>query len=421
MKLGFAKKEIAILAGLLFLAFVVRLVFFPIPGYRNDTLTYESWFNTAATYGPRVFYSVVSWCDYPPFNVYIFWVFGSLAERLSLFGTSLITYAIKLGPNLFDTATAALIFVFVRKRLDFRLAVAATAVYAFNPAVVFNAAVWGQFDAIYTFFLVASLLLFLDRKPELAAAAFMVGVLTKPQSIALAPLVVFLVFRRFGWRRLLTSVLAGLVTLFAVILPFEWNNPVTFLSNIYFGAYGGYAFTSINAFNVWGFGGMWVPDTQATFLAGWVLFGALAVFVLYFVHRHFNVSKEMLVFFSAFMLFFGFFMLPTRIHERYLFPAMAVLALMVPFLKKMRLIYAVLTGTCLVNQDYVLWFLNTNQFIAADDPVAITGSLINSLVLVYVLALMWRELKGKHWLSQLPKSVRAEGLVGESEHAGKQT
>ena len=37
------------------------------------------------------------------------------------------------------------------------MAFLAAALYAFNPAVIFNAAVWGQFDAIYTFFLVLSL------------------------------------------------------------------------------------------------------------------------------------------------------------------------------------------------------------------------------------------------------------------------
>jgi hypothetical protein len=98
---------------------MVRLLLFPTQGYVNDMNTFAYWFNTAAEHGPRVFYSVVSWCDYPPFNVYFFWGFGSLARALSLSGTPSIFYIIKLLPNLFDTATAFLIFVFVRKRLRF--------------------------------------------------------------------------------------------------------------------------------------------------------------------------------------------------------------------------------------------------------------------------------------------------------------
>ena len=327
---------------------------FSTQGYVNDLNTFASWFNTAAEHGPRVFYSVVSWCDYAPFNVYFFWGFGSLAKALSLSGTPAMFYLIKLLPNLFETVTAFLIFVFVRKRLDFKTALLATALYAFNPAVVFNAAVWGQFDAIYTFFLVLSLMLALASKPELSAVTFTLGILTKPQSIALLPLIAFLIFKKNGWRRLLTSLLAAAATLFVVIIPFEWSKPITFLSNIYFGAYQGYDFTSVNAFNTWALGGLWVPDTPVFFAIGWTLFGALAAFVLYVLHKRFSVSGELLVLFSAFVLFFGFFMLPTRIHERYLFPTISILALMLLFLKKTRPLYVILTATCLINQAYVL-------------------------------------------------------------------
>jgi hypothetical protein len=77
-----------------------------------------------------------------------------------------------------------------------------------------------------------------------------------------------------------------------------------------------------------------------------------------------------------------------------------MLALMFPFMKKMRLTYVVLTITCLVNQAYVLAFLNSSvPFIPANDIVVFIVSLINSLALVYVLILMYGELRGKHWLS----------------------
>ena len=96
------------------------------------------------------------------------------------------TNIVKLVPNLFDLGTAALIYVFVRKQASFKSALLATALYAFNPAVIYNAAVWGQYDAIYTFFLILSLMLALKSRPKLAAAAFALGLLTKPQGIVLA-------------------------------------------------------------------------------------------------------------------------------------------------------------------------------------------------------------------------------------------
>jgi len=402
---------------LLLLSLTVRILLFPLPGYKNDLSIFATWFNGAAENGIRVFYNVVG-SDYPPFNVYLFWIFGSIAKQLSLSGASLV-YLIKLLPSLFDTATAFLIFVFVRKRLGFNMSLLTSALYAFNPAVIFDAAVWGQYDAIYTFFLVLALMLILASKPKLSAVALTVGLLTKPQSIALAPLISFLIFRKYGWRSLLASLLVAAATIFVVIIPFEWSNPITFLANIYsgaaagYGGYGGYAVTTANAFNLWALGGLWRPDTQAflflnLFTIGWIMFGALAVFALYMLHKRLDASGELLILFSAFVLFFGFFMLPTRIHERYLFPALSVLALMFPFLKKTRLTYGFLSFTCLANMAYVLHFLNNDQYIPSGDLVVMLVTMINLIVFVNVLILMWRELKGESQLSNSPHQTAKE-------------
>ena len=376
---------------------VVRVLLFPLKGYPIDTGDFISWFNTAAQHGIRPFYSLAGFADYPPFNVYIFWAFGSLANALNLNMAAMV----KVVPNLFDLATGLIIYFFARKQTTFKIAILSTALYVFNPAVIYNAAVWGQYDAVYTFFLVLSLFLALKSKPEMSAVAFALGILTKPQGIALAPLIILLIFKKNGLKRLLTSVLAFAATVFVVILPFEWSNPVSFLSHIYFGAYGGYAFASINAFNLWGaLGLLWVPD-GSLFIVGWVLFGVAAAFTLYVLHRRFKVSGDYLAIFAAFMLLFSFFMLPTRIHERYMFPAMAMLALMFPLLKKTRLLYVALTTTLFVNEAYVLYALNAAYPNFADltrDPIVPLVSVINLLMLVYASVLMWYELKGRGWL-----------------------
>ena len=416
---SFAKREIAILALLLFAAFIIRVILFPLQGYQNDTNTYLSWFSTAATHGVRPFYSIVSWTDYPPFNVYIFWAFGSLANTLSAYGISAVNI-VKLAPNLFDLATATLIYVYLRRQLSFKQSLMGTALYVFNPAIIYNTAVWGQFDAIYTFFLILSLMLALKSKPKLSAAAFALGLLTKPQGIALAPLVAYLIYRKNGLKSLLFSVAVFATSVFVVILPFEWSNPVTFLSKIYFGAYGGYQYTSINAFNLWGMFGLWVPDGNL-YIIGWAMFGTFATFTLYILHKRFNVSDEWLAVFSAFMLLFAFFMLPTRIHERYLFPAISVLALMFPLLKKARLLYVGLTATLWFNQAYVLYWLNayTGSYgPPVEDPavqtVVLAVSVINLIMFLYASVLMWDELKGQRpLLTKEPAGLIPTQNIGE--------
>jgi hypothetical protein len=122
----------------------------------------------------------------------------------------------------------------------------------------------------------------------------------------------------------------------------------------------------------------------------------------------------MVVFFAAFMLFFAFFMLPTRIHERYLFPAISILALMYPFIKKARPFYVVLTGTFLVNQAYVLYFLNSaTVFIPSGDLVVLAVSVINLIMFLYGAVLLWDELKGRSLIKAEPTALNQIQQAGE--------
>ncbi|MCL2359521.1 MAG: hypothetical protein LBH74_06855 [Nitrososphaerota archaeon] len=398
------RQDLKGLAVLLGCALALRLFLFPLQGYINDLATYQYWFNTAATQGIHSFYPYVlqhaGWIDYPPFNVYIFWVFGSLAQMLPSVDP---VFFVKLAPTIFDLATVTLIYLFLRRQLSLRGTLITTAFYAFNPAIIFNVAIWGQFDAIYTFFLVLALILALKKKPEVSAVTFAIALLTKPQAIALLPLIVFVIFKEDGLKRLVTSVVAFVTTIFVVILPFEWSgSPVNFLSNIYFGAYDGYQYTSINAFNLWGLFGLWVPD-GGLYIVGWILFGVFSALTLYILHKRFQASGELLAVFGAFLLLFAFFILPTRIHERYLFPALSMLVLLLPFSKKIRLLYAGLTATLLINQAYVLSFLNAGRFINHNlmvnppqlDGVVLLVGIINLGLFLYALSILWRELLWK--------------------------
>jgi len=369
---------------------VIRIVLSGVQGYSVDLSTFSAWFQTAAEHGPRVFYEATSFSDYPPFNVYIFWVFGSLAKALSLFGKGALIYVLKLPPNLFDVATAALIFVFLRRKLRFEHAISAASLYALNPATIFNTSIWGQFDAVYTFFLILTLVLILDSKIEYSAIAFTLGVLSKPQSIALAPLIAFLIAKEKGWKGVVTSGLISAATTLILISPFEWSNPLDFLVDIYITGYVGYPYTSINAFNFWAFHGFWESDGGRLlfmdfFTVGWLLFGALTAFALYHLYKGLDDRREIRVLFTAFVLLFGFFMLPTRIHERYLFPVFSVLALTMPFIRDTKKIYGVLSLTYLANQAFVLSFLNRGELISSWTPLVLTLTSINMVAFLFTL------------------------------------
>jgi Gpi18-like mannosyltransferase len=367
----------------------------PIQGYKIDLSTFSAWFLTAAKYGPRLFYTNVIWCDYPPFNVYIFWIFGSLGKSLSLFGTTNMNYILKLPSNIFDIATAYLLYIFLKEKLDFKSSIVAVLLYTFNPSTIFNTSIWGQFDAIYTFFLVLSIILILKSKYVLSSISFTLGFLTKPQSIALAPLILFLIAMKKSWKDLITSAFASVATILILIVPLQWSNPIDFLFDIYKEGYGNYPYNSVNAFNFWALFGFWKSDGTTfmfldLFTIGWLLFGLLTAFSLLYLFKRFEIMEEDIVVFTAFILLFGFFMLPTRIHERYIFPVFSILALIIPFVKKTKPIYGSLSLTFFANQAYILPILNSEKFLIDVNLFILTATLINIVVFLYSLTILIR-------------------------------
>jgi Gpi18-like mannosyltransferase len=388
--------------GVLLSSMAARILLFGTNGCWSDLGTFAEWFNAAAASGPFSFYKVV-YCDYPPFNVYIFWTFGSLAKSLSLSASPAIIYVLKLPSTIFDTATSGLIFMFLRKRISFDSSLLATSFYAFNPATILNVSIWGQFDAIYTFFLVASIILIIESKPVLSVAAFTLAVLNKPQSIALAPLIIFLLIKNKNLKTIVLSIATSALLVFAVSAPVSLNGLSNFLVSIYLRGYTSYAVTSANAFNIWVPVGLWRPDSQmflslSLFEIGWIMFGVLTVISLYYLYRVSGKGMptsrtfEVATLFTAFVLLFGFFMLPTRIHERYLFPVFSFLVMMLPFLKHARALYGMLTITYLANLAYVLPFVNSSQTHITDINLFIyTITAINLAAFVYTLALLARK------------------------------
>ena len=128
------------------------------------------------------------------------------------------------------------------------------------------------------------------------------------------------------------------------------------------------------------------------------------------------MSNGLVIVFAAFVFLFSFFMLPTRIHERYLFPALSIGALLVPFFKKTRLIYIGVSLTCFVNQAFVMYMLRAAYPSGVDlsgSWVALVVSLINLAIFLYVLMLSWAEFRGRSWLSP----IRTEA-VGEAPREG---
>ncbi len=198
------------------------------------------------------------------------------------------------------------------------------------------------------------------------------SLLTKLQAIVLLPLLLFLAWR---WRGLMRLGLGGALTLAVGLLPFAATGALRAVLSVYGGSVGYYPRLTVGAYNLW-----WSADYVGRKLLGhpptndlrlfgpvtiqWLslgLFAAYVAVIFWAIARSTRLDRAdeetvLTVFFAAGMLFFGFFMLPTEIHERYILPALAFLAPVAWRSRGLLIAYLVLSGTVLLNVLEVLPF-----------------------------------------------------------------
>ena len=240
--------------------------------------------------------------------------------------------AIKTISIIFDFVLA--FFVYRCVRLKYRepteeaLPILAALVALLMPTVVLNSAMWGQWDAIYTAFMVACLYYLLAGRQAAAFIAFGVAFSFKAQSVFLCPLFLWLlVKKKVDWRYLGLS-----PAVYAVgILP-AWfiGRPLGNLLMIYFGQMDRYAYLrllSLNAPNLY----RWVPKAYYDFYPVGIAFAAMVVLgIAYFVSKsRVEITADRLVFMAAFSVLIMPYFLP-KMHDRFFFSA-DVIAIILAF------------------------------------------------------------------------------------------
>ncbi|MDQ3492109.1 MAG: phospholipid carrier-dependent glycosyltransferase [Chloroflexota bacterium] len=367
---------ILLLAGLA-LRFTIAYILFPGSGFESDLASFSSWARTMAEFGPGGFYANAGFADYPPGYLYVLWAVGGLAGLLApLAGgapDALVGTLIKLPPMLADVALAALLYRIVSRwssepgQNASRLGMLAAGAYLINPVTWYDSALWGQADAVGALVMLLGVAALLRGNPEGSAALAVKAGLIKPQfGVVLAPIVVVVLLRRHllapgsgpvrspwlpagladrakrtqGPIRLVTSALAGLVVLLLAITPFGLDIPAYL--QLMARAAGGYEWLTVNAYNPWALvgadgtpplasSGTWSSDIVPFLgpLPG-VLIGTLLLaggFIIGLGRLLQRADRWSIVLVTIF-LSLCFFVLPTRVHERYLFPAFAFLPLL---------------------------------------------------------------------------------------------
>jgi dolichyl-phosphate-mannose-protein mannosyltransferase len=305
------------LAALLVAGVAIRLAVLDAKGHYGDALVIGRWADNMATWGPWDFYRHDG-AIYPAL-LYAYWPIGVLLDGAAQ------ARAIKGVSIPFDLAIAVVAYLAAKRMVGPWRSLIAPAVYLFNPAVILAGPVWGQVDAAGALAYLLALLALAGRRFALAGACAVLAMLVKPQfGLVLLPVAVVAVQR---WRAAhstapaVRAVLGGAVAYAVVALPLRLG-PISYANRI-IGAGSFKEMSSANAANLWGLlEGYKHPDGGLVYIGAVLLLIGLVAAMLPLRWRQ-DLPTVLAV--GAFVIF-AFYFLPTRVHERYLFPAMAVLA-----------------------------------------------------------------------------------------------
>jgi len=377
------KNQYILVSLILFFALILRLYLSQFGGYELDINHFTTWSREVYNNGFSNFYQNTG-SDYPPFYIYILWIVGAINNFIS--GDIFSLIILKVPAIIADLATALLIFLIVRKYTTFETSLLSMILYVFNPAIIYNSTIWGQVDSVYTFFLIFAVYEFISKRPTSSAILFGISILTKPQSLVLLPLFIILIIQKYSFRTLVKSTCVSGIIFLLLAKPFYFYTSVCELYKLYISSYIQYPFTTLNAFNFWALGGMFRPDDVVfLFLTyrmwGYLLFGMLFIFVVYNIIKK---NDERLIYLSSALLFFGFFMLFTRIHERYMFPMFAFLIIATIFDKRLYIIYILSSITFFANLYLVFEGVKTGDSIPMSMFIILYIIGINIILFIYL-------------------------------------
>ena len=335
-------------SALFIIALLIRLAAFAIDmPFRGDVFTFQSWAVQLYEGGLSRFYYADTFTDYPPMYMYLLWLAGAIRYAFELeYLSPQFNFIVFLPAIISDIITGLLIYRLCRSVFaggEFAKSFWIALAYLTNPAVILNSSVWGQVDAIHTLLLFLSLYA-LSKKQSLAVyLLYGIAVLTKPQSLIVAPIFLYSAFYYFKERDYSLKAAAtmfgyaALTFLFMALLslPFTPGFDLSPVLRQYADTLGSYPFASVNAYNFIALtGGNWQEITLFYTLLSVGAIVGITCMTFWILHKHWPEARATssppsaaAIFYCAALLFIVTFVFSVRMHERYLFPALLFLLL----------------------------------------------------------------------------------------------
>lgn len=309
------------LLGSIIISLGLRLILAHIPGFKIDMDAWFGWDERLNQVGPSGFYSDQVWTNYTPGYLYILWFLGLLKNLFKL-STDNFYLLLKIPSIIAEITLAILVYKILNKNNWAKISLL---LILLNPAFIFNSAIWGQIDGLLSLMLVLSIY-YLNQKHLVISSLFLaIGLLIKPQALLLIPVFVLYIVKNFSLKNIAQIVLPSLSTILLLSLPF-FPSPFD-LVNLINQMSHDYSYSSLFAYNLWGVVGFWLPD------ASFRIWGYILLVSYWAIMTYFYFKKKLSLYSLAVLASLSFFFLPTRVHERYLYPGLIFLILTTSLLR----------------------------------------------------------------------------------------
>ena len=354
-----------VLIGLIILAVYIRIISLPILGFAPDFEAFNGWAGELKSFGLVHFYQNSS-CNYLAIYTYLLRLAAFIQPAIHALNSAwsqdqVVWISYKLPCFIFDLLTAYFIFLFIlRETKNKLLGTLGVVFYLFNPVIFHNTYIYGQNNVLLYLPTVALLYFLTGKKFILAGISMAILLLIKPTGIIIVPfaLLILILQNKHDCKAYLKFFFAFYIALQLLILPFSYRLPwdfiKVFIQSLTTG--NGYKLTQMYSYNLWYLttGKDWLPDSIVFWGKSYYFWGLLMFAVSYLVSLLLTyVYKTKFYLILATVIYFSFFIFPTRVHEGYLLFAFPIFILAVFIYKNyiLGLLYLLTTAV----YSYNIW------------------------------------------------------------------
>ncbi|MGI8486639.1 MAG: hypothetical protein ACR2OU_20575 [Thermomicrobiales bacterium] len=366
-----------------------RLLVAPFLGHKYDVRAYLSWTEYLQHNPLSTFYgaNLGTPPDHMPGDLMIFAAIGRIAPATFpgfSFESWYAELIIRLVPILSDVLIGVLIYFFVRRRVDVHTALVAASLAIFNPGLFTVSAIWGQWDSFAAVILLGIIMLALRGHSLIIWPLLMYLVLIKPQYAIFGLLIlVHLVRLAFSGEpvyderarksplRLARDIAAGfplslLVFIginfpFSVGFPGQANMKWSIQDRVRF-AIDRYDDVTLGALNIWTLFGKSLGDPDGAMLIGNISYATAGRILLVvallgaIVVTSLIAPADWALLCGCFIAAMSIYSFPTRVHERYMMPAIVMLLMMWPLAQRLLPIVIGLSLTYTASLILAMWW-----------------------------------------------------------------